>query len=372
MNLETISDPGCAEPELLIILVHGTWPHGLFPKLSRQKPCWFERSSDFVNSLEGCLRACQLFDKTRIYAFRWSGENSFLQRNAAAAALALILAEQKREFPKARQTIVAHSHGGNVALRAVYYLPSDSNAVDVATVATPFVEVRLLSWFSNTNPGGALLLGDETISSREFRTRHPWVYSIATALGPAKKHVQRARRLRLASRLTHLKHPHLTRLKRLFVLRAIDDEAALVLAAGAIGTRLSNITGRLLFIALVVTVALLMTVVFLVFSFLAGWEVVDPFDDRFVIVATIFTLLRYLPILGMLFWFAPRLFRTVYGREAFSVNCEINSHSVPDVVGVQTKVITLQQRQHRWKRRHMLYDAPESANLIVSWILQQS
>src|SRR4029077_1030795 len=144
MNVEIVSDPDCAEPELLITLVHGTWPRGFLPKRSRRGPCWFERGSEFVNLLESSLRANQSFDNTRIYAFYWSGENSFFERNNAAAALASILAQEQRDFPKARQTIIAHSHGGNVALRALYYLSSDSNPVDIATVAAPFVEVRLL------------------------------------------------------------------------------------------------------------------------------------------------------------------------------------------------------------------------------------
>jgi pimeloyl-ACP methyl ester carboxylesterase len=126
MKLETISSYDGYEPEISIVLVHGTWPRGWFPVLSRlwNRPCWFERGSSVISSIETSLFERQLLGKTEIRSFPWSGNNSFIARDKAAAALAAELLKQNEDFPKSRQVIIAHSHGGNVALRALYYLPA--------------------------------------------------------------------------------------------------------------------------------------------------------------------------------------------------------------------------------------------------------
>jgi ABC-type sugar transport system permease subunit len=355
-------DGGMAEPEIFITLVHGTWPRGWFPKLSRllgSSCCWFERGSTFVDSLEKSLQIFQLLSKTQICAFIWSGNNSFLERNKAAAELASLLSAQKNKFPKSRQLIVAHSHGGNVALRALYYLPADFAAVNIATIATPFVEARVP--FRKSKEAQLA-----SITRRlRARTRRPWARKLAAAFHNSLKRKQRTRRLRSASSLSHLTR----RLQhRLLVIRAIDDEAALVLAAGAIGTRLSAAVSRLILVSSGWTLLLL------IFSFpvIVAMSLILPVvsDRLFNVLALSLVILFIAPWIIPLLAVGAKSFRTVYGRELWSgIDCEINSQSVPDVAGTHTRVITLPQWQYRGRRRHMLYDAPECAGLIMNWFV---
>ncbi|GJP38209.1 hypothetical protein CLOM_g22676 [Closterium sp. NIES-68] len=53
------------------------------------------------------------------YPFHWSGQNTHDSRVAAGKALAQLINAIGKADPSARVHIVAHSHGGNVALKAV-------------------------------------------------------------------------------------------------------------------------------------------------------------------------------------------------------------------------------------------------------------
>ena len=102
--------------------------------------CWFEAGSDFRKALQEKLSAAGLLG-TRIHPFLWSGANSIFERNLAAQTLAHLLVKNNKENPSAGQLIIAHSHGGNVALRALHMLPPNFPALWVVTIATPFVEI---------------------------------------------------------------------------------------------------------------------------------------------------------------------------------------------------------------------------------------
>ena len=135
--------------QLLITLVHGTWPRGFFPMLRRRNrgPLWFEESSPFLARL-----SAEFGDiPHKIKPLPWSGENSIFARDATAHVLAEYLSAEHNEHPQATQLIIAHSHGGNIALRALHLLQQrdssqlcggDSAIPLVVTLATPFVEVH--------------------------------------------------------------------------------------------------------------------------------------------------------------------------------------------------------------------------------------
>jgi alpha-beta hydrolase superfamily lysophospholipase len=77
----------------------------------------------------------------------WTGKNSIRIRDETAQVLAKQLSAEHAEHPQATQLIIAHSHGGNIALRALHHLKqrdaSQSSAEPlVVTLATPFVEVH--------------------------------------------------------------------------------------------------------------------------------------------------------------------------------------------------------------------------------------
>ena len=152
-----------ARHQLLITLVHGTWPRGLFPRFARFKkwvwelirrqpsgpppPFWFEEGSLFLARLStelGCI-------PHKITPLLWSGANSIFVRDKTARCLAEHLSAEHDEHRQATQLVIAHSHGGNIALRALHLLhqpdgsrlcASDGANPLVVTLATPFIEVQ--------------------------------------------------------------------------------------------------------------------------------------------------------------------------------------------------------------------------------------
>jgi hypothetical protein len=149
--------------QLLITLVHGTWPRGFFPRifLFKQRvreltgrrrpwdppPFWFEDGSSFRARLSDELRDIP----HKIMSPPWTGANSIYERDQAAHDLAKHVSAEHAEYPHATQLIIAHSHGGNIALRALRDLQKghDSHSCGaeganplVVTLATPFVEVQ--------------------------------------------------------------------------------------------------------------------------------------------------------------------------------------------------------------------------------------
>jgi len=123
-----------ARRQLLITLVHGTWPRGLFPRLflfkqwvrglmgrrqpSEPPPFWFAEDSAFLARLSDELRDVP----HKITLLPWTGKNSIDARDEAAHRLATHLLAEHAEHPQATQLIIAHSHGGNIALRALHHL----------------------------------------------------------------------------------------------------------------------------------------------------------------------------------------------------------------------------------------------------------
>ena len=59
-------------------------------------------------------------DRVRFERFLWSGSNSFSARKKAAQELRWYLAAWRRAFPGVQHLILAHSHGGTVAVTAVH------------------------------------------------------------------------------------------------------------------------------------------------------------------------------------------------------------------------------------------------------------
>lgn len=101
------------------------------------KAKWTKAGSHLRRALEtaGC----------RVEAFEWSHSNCHRARTRAAIRLADELETRIKEYPGAQQWIVAHSHGGNIALHAVRRLREschDASQVSTVTLATPFIHAR--------------------------------------------------------------------------------------------------------------------------------------------------------------------------------------------------------------------------------------
>ncbi len=115
----------------LIVLVHGTQLHFWKPTRTRKKthPAWFEEGASFRTRVEQALPA-GLF---RISLRSWSGGNRFRSRHAAATALRKQLGTRNYSS----ELVIAHSHGGNIALSAVQGKSLEGTAV--VTIGTPFL-----------------------------------------------------------------------------------------------------------------------------------------------------------------------------------------------------------------------------------------
>ena len=126
----TSMDSITAQPETrcVVTFVHGTWG----------------RKSSFLNDdgpLQKTLR--QNSDAVVTTTFRWSGSNRASSRLRAATDLGRHITNLCIEYPNARQCIVAHSHGGNVALYSLNEPSVDSMVDGIVCFSTPFINV---SW----------------------------------------------------------------------------------------------------------------------------------------------------------------------------------------------------------------------------------
>lgn len=73
--------------------------------------------------------------------FKWGLlNNTFFARARASRRLATLLAKASAEDPSARHVLIAHSHGGNVALKTVDQVGPQVSVAGVVTMATPFIE----------------------------------------------------------------------------------------------------------------------------------------------------------------------------------------------------------------------------------------
>jgi hypothetical protein len=158
---------------------------------------------------------------------------------------------------------------------------------------------------------------------------------------------------------------------RLLVIRGYDDEAALTLAAGAIGAR----TAALLNLAIQ---SRILPGVWVIFGFallisLAGSEFLN---FEFHLLLRLYGLLMGIVFLACFFLIlAPNLFRTVYGREFLigATRCDVVADSVPD--GVNATVVTLPppvpppDRSRRM--RHSIHAHPACFDAIAKWLADE-
>ena len=99
-----------------VFLIHGTW--------GRASDGWYRPSKTegrFADRLAAAFKGTPLagavWRDTEI--FEWSGDNTHAARLEAAQQLAVLLFKIRNRNPAARFHFVAHSHGGNVVLRAI-------------------------------------------------------------------------------------------------------------------------------------------------------------------------------------------------------------------------------------------------------------
>jgi len=417
-------EPAC---DLFITLVHGTWPrsvwrdvfltpfYGKWRSRSLPKSLWFADGSEFRNRLTMALSKRGL--SAQISPFLWSGANSVRERDKAAHELVEHIRAKQSEYPSSTQVVIAHSHGGNVALRALNQLGVTRNKIFIATIATPFVEI-LRTKLSPKETGRvdvmvsattAILVPQYAVYARYtfFPTLDANVLASISGLAGFliyfllnKLRARNALKVDELVGLTSLSPS--VRNNPLLVLRAVDDEASLTLAAAAIGNRLSRLLGRLsykiwvllrfLFVSMIVTIVVIVGINY--FAPLQNFTALELMT-RFIrpVLQFWFDLaFDWVPALGtwlilafFAFLFSPGVFNCFYGRELLPIfqGCEINSQSAPDSVDRRSEfqsesestptnwkaVVTLDQAEEaRRGLRHGLYADPQCAERIAGWL----
>jgi triacylglycerol esterase/lipase EstA (alpha/beta hydrolase family) len=106
-----------------VFLVHGTFA----PDAD-----WIQRGSKLSTSIRETLDA-------ETIGISWSGKNSHSARKKASEALSAFLRDDVRDYPLASRSIVAHSHGGNVALAALRQLETEITVDNLVCLGTPFL-----------------------------------------------------------------------------------------------------------------------------------------------------------------------------------------------------------------------------------------
>lgn len=117
---------------IVVTLVHGTFAKGA---------PWTKEGSILRREIAATLGEHErdvVFD-----TFDWSGSNTHKARVKAGYQLADHIRELRQRFPVCKHFIIAHSHGGNVALLAHKHLPQAFHAKGVATLGTPFIYAKL-------------------------------------------------------------------------------------------------------------------------------------------------------------------------------------------------------------------------------------
>jgi len=114
-------------PRFVIYLVHGTWS---------ATARWISHGSKFSERLSAKLENSLLLDRVR-----WSGKNSLTAREQATHKLRLELQQRIAQFPNSVHVIIAHSHGGNIALQAISK-EDLHRSVGLVCLSTPFLNVR--------------------------------------------------------------------------------------------------------------------------------------------------------------------------------------------------------------------------------------
>lgn len=322
-----------------------------------------------------------------IEALLWSGANSVHARDEAGKALATQLREQRVLCPGANQIVVAHSHGGNVALRAIEHLGGETDRLRIATMATPFFEIFPSPLYASPFPlsrwlfgvlsllAGSILLA---IAGRQFGFSDIAgpaavalaflcaLFAFAPRLWP--EHYKRKAVLRqsLAKKTSHGAFENSD--VDLFVLRGVDDEASFALGVGAFSSWISR---ALVDRAMRTTVGGI-AIILLAAAFVAMFPDVPEFQSAvlsYVGYGTTAIVLLFMSVWVLLI--VSTLADAVFGWELLGIflDAEISSNSVPDTIrGATVHTLVLGGRTF-WESRHKLYDHRDCPRRIASWVL---
>lgn len=129
-------------PTVVLYTVHGTFARGA---------AWTKPDSKLCMSLRRDLGW-----RVKVVPVDWSGRNQVGARMEGAEILSAALRKGLREHPDADHFVIAHSHGGNVALSALADASRAQSVAGVLTLATPFLSARVVEGDELLDPFTAL------------------------------------------------------------------------------------------------------------------------------------------------------------------------------------------------------------------------
>jgi Alpha/beta hydrolase family len=369
-------------PETLkVVFVHGTWGRGIF-YLSKKVAPWCEANSIFVSDLSKELKSGLPSITLDLLTFSWSGANSITKRWEAALCLRNFIRELGTKDPI---LVIGHSHGGTISLQAICSLEEHKHIL-LATLATPFVRIVESDRDLGAIPANLFrfLVGFTMFVANMFIIVHmhpmaapEWPFIVTALLflllpipvgwylgnrlnelivnpKPREDETPSTWQLKpqLLASLTEVDAKQLG--TNLLIVRGIDDEAALSLAAGAIGTRLSRFIFE--------------TVVGLGFLSLGILPLFHDTTNRtpFGYVQIYEAFIFFLALSSLM---APSVFRAVFGKEllAGALRCDVLADSVPD--GDSAKVVTLRSVSRKTGLSHSIYNNPFAPSAIANWTI---
>ena len=362
---------------------------------------WYEEGSKFRAALGRVVEGVQF------KVFKWSGGNSAGARHRAVRLFRTYLRRAFKDDPTACHLIIAHSHGGNIALEGSRSFP----IAGIATLATPFLTVRPLrltiaeNWFLNGALWGLiqlpllLALGGlyfyrmqlpigieppDWLIALFFLLLLPLIFTLGVgdlirALPPTPSHDDSEH-----SSLEATETP-------ILVLRAHGDEAAWALGLARTGAEVSGFAWKVL--------RHILSVLSPVVERLLAW----PIDVRggvillwyavalYVLIiegimgrsplATIFGILMCYPgaVLGLctslLILLAASLYSLAFGWDmlglAFSADIGVDARP-SGALHIQEVVLPL-RKDAKWRGlRHSLYEFPSVVQSLAEWISECS
>lgn len=132
-KLDVNTDQDLKNKKIKIHLVHGTWANGWF----KSKTAWFNPDSVSYQRIID-----QLPQDVQVEPFLWSGKNSVAARSKAASILRGHIEKSISNDPHTDHVILAHSHGGTVAVEALGGINQKSQGAPqikaLICLATPF------------------------------------------------------------------------------------------------------------------------------------------------------------------------------------------------------------------------------------------
>jgi len=223
--------------KLVLTFVHGTWGRGMI--WPSGDAVWTTDASTLCKSLRDRLGPDAVFRR-----FRWSGRNSHTARLNASKRLRDFLEEGLADSPDATHIVIAHSHGGNIALMAL----GDSNLREriagVACLATPFI----VAWDRNIGRGTWLIVAVSSFGVlfyviHRLVLKEPTLVAMAIAFSLVSVFYLLGKRVKeRASKLRRELTPRPLEKHQVLILRSPADEAS---ASLAVFQFLSQLTVRL-------------------------------------------------------------------------------------------------------------------------------